>query len=540
MGNILTYIKWRGDLTFQERPFCEVDNLVFSMLSYTDFNEVVPGTGEGGDIALEHAVKQYLRIHSKDEQGGNQVTELLELMASSRRYKNILLSNYEDIFDKETRTEFSAVHISLPDGTIYVAFRGTSDYIMGWREDFSMSFQIMGAQKEAARYLNDTMTDEGQRYRVGGHSKGGNLAVYAALMCPPEKQLQIMEIYNNDGPGLCPDIIDLDSYHEISPKIIRIVPEFSVIGALFEQGKPDRIVASSVSGIGAHDGMTWEVENDVFCTKEELTKQCVVYNDIFDRWIESASMEQRQAFTKDFFNALEAGGSKTLAQLSKGGIDEFEVVLLSIIGSESRTKIVIGKLVKSYLQTLQNVRLKEVIKEKKTIQAVLIQIAGFILVALPVFASRILGAGVGIAVLFWFGKRQLDFLEPTKESDSVGKPILRKKEQIILNMAGMVLVTFLIAQKSILMHFSNIILGGFFLVVAYKFVKKAFCSKRIMVRGCCMIIGILFILYGLVPLITAGYVMEYYMMSAGSVIFLYGLWRVFRSLYENGRKNGER
>lgn len=347
MGNIITYLKRRGNQTFLERAFGEVDNLVLAELSYWDFRGIVPGPDESASVTLRQAAKLYKEKH-EHKAVADSPQGLLLVMASTDRYKNVLLSCYADVLDESAHTEFSALHIELGDGTVYVAFRGSGDYILGWREDFSMSFQKMGAQELAAAYLEKTIETD-KLYRVGGHSKGGNLAVYASMMCPGKKQRRIIEIYSNDGPGLCGDIIPMDRYHRIESRLIRIVPESSVIGMLFANEPPTRIVASTADGLAQHDATTWIVDGDFFREKKSLSRESQIYNRIFDDWIESAPMEQRKAFTRDFFDALEAGGSKRFSQLGKGGPGEFAVILLSILKSESGTKAAIGRLMKALI-----------------------------------------------------------------------------------------------------------------------------------------------------------------------------------------------
>jgi hypothetical protein len=346
MGNIITYLMWRGNQTFLERPFCEVDNLILSELAYWDFGGIVPAAGLGKSIALKEAAELFYENYTEEKEANDHPQEMFLLMADSRRYQNALLSNYAQVQDEKSRTEFTALHIALEDGTTYVAFRGSGDYIWGWRENFSMSFRRMGAQKLAAVYLEKTMTEDGRQYRVGGHSKGGNLAVYAAMKC--SKKRQITEIYSNDGPGLSSASVDLKKYREIQPKLIRIVPEFSVIGSLFAREAPTKIVASTASGLGQHVGISWVVHGDTFCEKPGLAAECRLYNQIFNRWIESATMEQRRAFTRDFFDALESGGAKKISELGKGGMDKAKRILFFLTRSKKKTKIVVRKLIKTY------------------------------------------------------------------------------------------------------------------------------------------------------------------------------------------------
>jgi hypothetical protein len=345
MGNIITYLKRRGNQTFSERPFCEVDNLVLSELAYWDMRGIVPEIDQEKSVTLGRAARLYEAQH-EHKAALSSSQNLLRVMASTDRYRNVRLSRYADVLDERTHTEFSALQIDLGDGTAYVAFRGSGDYILGWREDFGMSFQKMGSQEMATAYLEKTI-EPGKKYRVGGHSKGGNLAVYASMMCPAQKRTQIIEIYNNDGPGLCRDIIDMKRYKRIRSRLIRIVPEYSVIGMLFANEPPTKIVASTASGLAQHDAMSWVVEGDSFLRKQSLSKECQIYDRIFDEWIEEAPMEQRKAFTRDFFDALEAGGSKRFSQLGKGGPGEFAVILLAILRSESMTKSALGRLLKA-------------------------------------------------------------------------------------------------------------------------------------------------------------------------------------------------
>jgi hypothetical protein len=377
MGNIMSYLKWRADETFMERPFCDADNLVFSELAYWNLKGIVPDKGTDGSVSLKETAEQLKQMHGQEESEA-QTLAMIREMASSARFRDIRLSEFADVRDEEEQTEFAAVQIALGDGSAYVAFRGTGDYILGWREDFSMAFQVMGSQKLAAAYLEETMRPE-LTYRVGGHSKGGNLAIYASMMCPECKQAQIAAIYSNDGPGLCPDIIDMDKYAKIRDKVIRIVPEYCVIGTMFaDDDPPDVIVESTEKGLVQHDEMSWMIDGDSFCRKDRMAKECRVYHQIFREWLDSASMEQRKIFVKDFFDALEAGGSKRFSELARGGFAEFAVILYSLAKSESHTKAVMGKFLKSFLGAFSRVQLAELADNKVLLQGVLLLTVGTI------------------------------------------------------------------------------------------------------------------------------------------------------------------
>lgn len=281
MGNVMSYLKWRGDLDFKERAFGEVDNLVLSILAYVDLDGIVP---EEGVISLCEAEEKYWIKHQINEiKEKNSSEELFGLMAESRRFCHALLSDYRE--DSGDSLQFAALQIHLDDGTKYIAFRGTDDSIAGWREDFATSYQVTKAQELAVQYLNRCITESSSVYRIGGHSKGGNLAVYAAMQCPEEKQKAIQKIYNNDGPGICPELMNEEGFERIRRRIVRYIPEFSVIGKLFETELETHVVGSSAEGILQHDAATWTVEGDVFEEKEDTSEKCAPYNQIFDTWI---------------------------------------------------------------------------------------------------------------------------------------------------------------------------------------------------------------------------------------------------------------
>lgn len=160
MGNIISYLKWRGDFSFEQIPFNEVDNLILSELAYAKMYGIVPGPEENRSILLKDAVAFY-----REENRGEtkELGTLLDEMAKSRRFGRTKLSGYTDIIDDDEKTQFSAARAELENQTIYIAFRGTDSTIIGWREDFSISFQVVPAQSRAVQYLNETLREYQER-----------------------------------------------------------------------------------------------------------------------------------------------------------------------------------------------------------------------------------------------------------------------------------------------------------------------------------------------------------------------------------------
>lgn len=531
MGNILSYIQWRGDLNFEERAFCEVDNLVFSELAYLDFTGIVPENDQS--ITVRQAAKLY-RTHPADTLNAEVLPQLLQAMAASKRYGNVTLSHYVNLLDRSQGLEFSAMLAALGDGTVYVAYRGTSDSLIGWREDFSMSFQRVPAQEAAADYLQQIMTDSAACYRIGGHSKGGNLAVYAAMCCPESQQDQIIEVYSNDGPGFCEEIIDTARYEIIAPKLVRIVPQFSVVGALFASAPPDKIVVSSAEGILQHDGLSWQVEGEHFASCDEPDEKSLFYNQIFKQWIESADLVQRKAFTADLFDAFERTGARSMTELNRIGADELEIIFLSLAHSESHTKIVVTKFIHSVWTNLKSIRIREFLRDKAVLKEFLRLLLGLGFVCLPESVSPCLGFGCGAVMLFWLGRRQLSLLSPNSAATAY------RREKFILQMILSCTVAFLVGHTNLMIRFSNVLLGGLLLSKAFGWIKEAFApnQKAVNLLGN-LFLGIVTFMLGLVPLIASDTIIKYYVFSVGCAILLYALGRLMRALYRNGKQNSK-
>lgn len=526
MGNIISYLKWRGDIGFGERGFCDADNLVLSALAYVDLSGIVPE--KEGQITVCEAAGQYFGERVPDKE--NTCEGVLYYMARSVRFSKAVLSRYRERKDEKALTQYASLQIALEDGTNYLAFRGTDDSIVGWREDFSISYKIVPAQKEAVEFLKEAIGSEDRPCRVGGHSKGGNLAVYGAMMCPSRIQEKILCIYNNDGPGICSDMLDEKGYSRIWDKIVRILPGFSVIGMLFAPEIPPLIVKSSANGLIQHDILTWQMEGDALCALPEPEANSRFYNQIFDQWIESADMDQREIFTKDFFDALEADGARNVSEIAEGGFDGFGTILLSIVESESRTKIVIGKFLKSFWENIRRIDLKESLRSKEGLRSMLIVAAGMILVLAPELALQGIGTVASLIALVWSGKRMMGC---AMQDDADCR---RKKKRLLTYMAVLAVSVFFATHHSVLLVSGNLIIGAGFLFFSAYLLKKIprIGESRIKKYGLTLT-GILMFLIGCVCLVTPDRAFDQKMFSMGSVFVLYGFGCLLARIYRSGK-----
>lgn len=323
MASIMDYLDWRGDIPFSLRPFNEADNLILCEASYVHFENIAPGMDSTDTISISEAAGRYLELHQNAlERAADGSTRksplLLYKMAQTPRYANVQIGGYVNSFSKEREEQMCAVTFFLPDGTAYAAFRGTDNTLAGWKEDFNLSFlSETPGQKHAADYLSLYLKDTQCPLRIGGHSKGGNFAVYASAFCAPQVCDRILEVYNNDGPGFLSDVVASQQYQAILPKVCSIIPEGSVFGLLLHHGYDHHIVKSSGKGIYQHDLMTWEVLGTSLREAASLTPVSAFLEKTLQAWVEKIDYEDRQAFVETLFEILTSGGADTLTDLGR-------------------------------------------------------------------------------------------------------------------------------------------------------------------------------------------------------------------------------
>jgi hypothetical protein len=320
--NIFDYLDWRADIPFSVDPFNYVDNLVLCELSYARLKDVL--TNENMVLTIEELTKRFFQKHSEEEvRQGNGYTAtaplLLLKMAGSRRYGGTRVFAHEDILKPEKTEQMSAVSFLLPDHTLFAAYRGTDSSIAAWKEDFTLSY-ITGTpgQQRAVSYLNRHFIRGSLPIRVGGHSKGGNFAVYASAMADEEVRKRIVEVYSNDGPGFREEFIASRAYQETLPKIISIIPASSMIGQCMENEYVHLVVKSDNDGIEQHDALSWQVLRNHFVEAEEgRTSESYFFDRTIRHWIEGIDDENRKQFIDSLFSFYEATGKKTMNEVKQ-------------------------------------------------------------------------------------------------------------------------------------------------------------------------------------------------------------------------------
>ena len=309
MANMLDYIQWRGDLSFTQDPPNAVDALIFSSLAYIQFGGTVEADPRT-PVYLRDAAESYFALEDHEERiRVRNDLDLLHAAASSARFGYTQLYLYRDMLIPEQETQFAAVTFLLDDGSAFLAFRGTDYSLVGWKEDFNMSFQqTVPAQRLALQYTREVAAEYMAPLRLAGHSKGGNLAVFAAARSSPMVQERIMAVYNNDGPGFTEYMMGDPGYLAMVPRIKTYVPQSSVIGMMLEHEEPYTVIRSKTVSLLQHDPYSWEILGRQFIQMEEISQDSQFLDATIKTWFAEMTNQERNQLVDVMFTLLGTGG----------------------------------------------------------------------------------------------------------------------------------------------------------------------------------------------------------------------------------------
>ena len=345
MANIIDYIDWRGDIPVSFDGFNEVDSLILSKLVYINFSGIVSPLGADGGVTLRDAAVAYFKkMGETGEDMGllvpGEIPGLLRRAARSERFGGMCLNAYEEVLDEAREEQFAAICAEIGDGTVYCAFRGTDDTLVGWKEDFNLGvLETIPSQTQALDYLERAARwYRGRGLRVGGHSKGGNLAVYSAANASEAVQERIVRVYNNDGPGFRSDPSGVAGFERIRARILSIKPQSSVVGQILEHAHEAVVVHSTGIGIGQHNGFTWEVSGRGFVCEPSLSREGKRNEETFESVAAALSIPQREAFVEAFYEVLTGTGARTLSDLNEEKLKNAAGMLKTYHGLDEPTR----------------------------------------------------------------------------------------------------------------------------------------------------------------------------------------------------------
>lgn len=335
--NMYDYLIWRGDLSFENAPFNNVDNLLFSYISYVNLDNIL--YPDNRTVTLKQASDRYFETVTEqqileDKSFIAQSALVLKAMASTIRFKDVLLSNYVSNFSVEDTEQFAAMKITFKRDWHYIAYRGTDDSMVGWKEDFQLSYKVIDSEKMALQYLEDTIGLTGNYY-VGGHSKGGTLALYASVFASERKQKKIVKVFSNDGPELSELCYDEEKQNRIADRYVKIMPSVSIIGMLYDRKQPKTVIKAKQFLIMQHDPVSWQIRGTDFEKEEELSEYSYMIWDGLRQFLDKLDLAQREKVVNEVFDAftranvnyasdIMAGGYKVLLSTIKemSGVDE--------------------------------------------------------------------------------------------------------------------------------------------------------------------------------------------------------------------------
>lgn len=346
---ILDYIKTYGEYTFAERPMTDVDSLVFCQFCYLKFDGMVPLVTENRRFVnmkqlREHA--DYEKLYA-DERFEKNNRALFEAMYESRRFRTLKMNCYINIVEPEWETQFSAITFFLDDGTMYIAFRGTDETIIGWKEDFNMAFRYpVPSQEYAAKYLNMVTGKLHNRFYVGGHSKGGNVAVYAAMKCTEAVKERILKIYSMDGPGFPKEVLKEKEYEEIEDRIVKILPHSSLVGMLFETSDHYKVVESKTFGLLQHDPFTWLLDKGEFIYVKNLSSLQKKRDEALNDWVCALPVKDRKIFVDTLYQVISASHAENLIDFTADWKKSMNGVVSAMKEIDADTKQTLKKIIK--------------------------------------------------------------------------------------------------------------------------------------------------------------------------------------------------
>ena len=346
MANLMDYMVWRGEFGLDLSPWNEVDALMMSNLCYLNFH----GMEDRRGWTLAEAKRLELVRETIDSSFEERKAQF-EAMADTHRFGGIRMHHFISLTDEEQELQFSATCYDLPDGTLCIGFRGTDGTFVGWREDFNMSYQSpVPAQEAAVFYLEKAAELDDRPIRLVGHSKGGNLAVYAAACCSEKTQDRLLAIYSFDGPGMDPAVFESDGYRRIAGKICSFVPQTSIVGMLMEYHREYTVVRSNASnGIQQHDPLTWQVYGPRFETQEAIDENAQIISDTLHEWLAQSKPEERGVMVDALFDLLDATKAANVGEMMSDRVRSLAAMMAGTRELDPETRKQAIRLVRLFL-----------------------------------------------------------------------------------------------------------------------------------------------------------------------------------------------
>ncbi len=349
---IIEYVRTQMK-TFAEHPFNEIDSLIFAQLSYVNLDRVAPFLSEDKPWVPLSAMYKAEEFDALVKLTFNPDwnTPLIAALCASPRYRDVLMNYFVDKYDRETEEQFSAIAFQLPTGEVLVTYRGTDATMIGWKEDLNMMFQSpVPSQLSASAYLEEIATKtEGSLY-IAGHSKGGNLAVYSAMHADNDILDRIISVYDLDGPGFPGDSIQMKNYKLVEAKIVKIIPEGSMVGIIFDSIGDVKIVKSTMHSIMQHFPFTWKISGEKFAYTDKLSLNARNLDKTLNTWVNELDFEQRKMLVETIHSIVEATKAEHMQDFAYYALRERDAILNLLKDMDEQTSDCLKEILRRFIK----------------------------------------------------------------------------------------------------------------------------------------------------------------------------------------------
>ncbi|NPV89667.1 MAG: DUF2974 domain-containing protein [Firmicutes bacterium] len=359
MKNIIDYAIEESD-TFKNRKFNAADSLVLSQLAYLRFDKFVPGLFDTATpVSIkEIASKENLDMLFRDTWNSKNNRRLFFALANSSRFRDLKMVFYVNKIDNKTEKQFSAITFLLDDCSAYIAYRGTDSTFIGWKEDFNMAFiSPVPSQEEGVAYLNAVADRISCKLKIGGHSKGGNIAVYSSIKCHRPVQKRITHVFSHDGPGFRDEVFLCHDYLIVKDRIHKTLPQSSIIGMLLQHQEHYSVVKSNRLWFMQHDPFSWLIDGSDFQYMQSVKKSALYMNGTLNQWVNSFDDQKRELFVNTLFQIIQATSATTFYDLTGDWPKKAVAMLGAIKGIDDETKAFIFQTIRAlFVLAVKNIR----------------------------------------------------------------------------------------------------------------------------------------------------------------------------------------
>ena len=350
MDNINKYLVWRGDIPFSAKyKFNEVDSMILARFSYLPFDKIKIKNND----TIEEISQKMVKLDD-NEFIYNGDKELIKNLGNSERFKNLITSDFVNTNEIEVEKQFGAITIHLSNKELYISYVGTDFSINGWKEDCNMAFmEAVPCQISGKKYLEKIAKKYPEKkLRIGGHSKGGNVAIYSYIMAPTDVQKRVIKVYNYDGPGFNKYMINNIKMNKLNlNKIQSYIPQESIVGRMLKHIEKYKVVKSNEKGIFQHDIHSWKVVKDDVVTLDTLTDTSEIVNETLTQWLENIPLDRRKLFVNLIFDLLYSTDTLYFEDISKNLSTSIVKIFKSYRNIDEKDKKIFTDMLKLFIST---------------------------------------------------------------------------------------------------------------------------------------------------------------------------------------------